>query len=169
MKDVGVEEVARIGDDLVRHPSDPPHGKQRIAEVWHGREVGHLFVKHRADGRRQRQSDEKGFPPPWKRPYGHRAGPLAEAEEIGDLFPRSAEWTGVTVEEHSQQQEPNRPQHGPPDRLCRDFQTREAQRTATGIEDHDGDGGKNEDESVEREDRGAAGRGRAHAIPTSPA
>ena len=48
IKDVPVEQVHRVGDDLVRDPPDPPDGKQRIAEVRHRIHVQQLIVEQRS-------------------------------------------------------------------------------------------------------------------------
>jgi hypothetical protein len=55
IEDVGVEEVPRAGDDLVRHPPHPPHREDRIAAVGNRIEIAGLLVQHEQRQRRHRQ------------------------------------------------------------------------------------------------------------------
>jgi hypothetical protein len=59
MKDVGVEEVERIAEQLISDPVETPHREQRIPEVGDAPQVYDLLEHHRAHQGREETNDQE--------------------------------------------------------------------------------------------------------------
>ena len=88
IEDVGVEQVARVDQDLMRHPRLAPHREQRIAKVGHAVEIGMLLVKDHDDRRRQPQQHDQDFAAVGQRRARELPDVLSQSKRRGKLPPR---------------------------------------------------------------------------------